>query len=88
MTYINICLYLGNFRKKLRRRRNNIHLSHKGEGFNQRCPSLTNAKGWCPIDLRTFESIIHKNVHIIVYVSMVKICSDLDTQLTHRQKFE
>ena len=26
---------------------------------------LTNDKGWCPIDLGTFESTIHKNIHII-----------------------
>jgi sulfide dehydrogenase [flavocytochrome c] flavoprotein chain len=26
---------------------------------------LTNAKGWCPVDLKTFESTIHKNVHVI-----------------------
>ena len=26
---------------------------------------LTNDKGWCPIDSGTFESTIHKNIHII-----------------------
>ena len=26
---------------------------------------LTNAKGWCPINLGTFESTIHKNIHVI-----------------------
>jgi sulfide dehydrogenase [flavocytochrome c] flavoprotein subunit len=26
---------------------------------------LTNKKGWCPIDLKTFESTLHKNIHII-----------------------
>lgn len=26
---------------------------------------LTNESGWCPVDLGTFESTIHKNVHII-----------------------
>ena len=26
---------------------------------------LTNDKGWCPVDLGTFESTIHKDVHVI-----------------------
>ncbi len=26
---------------------------------------LTNAKGWCPINKKTFESTIHKNIHVI-----------------------
>jgi len=26
---------------------------------------LTDDKGWCPVDLGTFESTIHKNIHII-----------------------
>lgn len=26
---------------------------------------LTDASGWCPIDLGTFESTLHKNIHII-----------------------
>lgn len=26
---------------------------------------LTNDKGWCPVDLKTFESTIHKGVHVI-----------------------
>lgn len=26
---------------------------------------LTNASGWCPIDLGTFESTIHKGIHVI-----------------------
>ena len=26
---------------------------------------LTNDSGWCPIDLHTFESTIHKNIHVI-----------------------
>jgi sulfide dehydrogenase [flavocytochrome c] flavoprotein subunit len=26
---------------------------------------LTNEAGWCPIDLKTFESTIHKNIHVI-----------------------
>lgn len=26
---------------------------------------LTNDKGWCPIDGKTFESTIHKNIHVI-----------------------
>ncbi|MGV6825674.1 MAG: FCSD flavin-binding domain-containing protein [bacterium] len=26
---------------------------------------LTNDKGWCPINLQTFESTIHKNIHVI-----------------------
>jgi sulfide dehydrogenase [flavocytochrome c] flavoprotein chain len=26
---------------------------------------LTNESGWCPVDLLTFESTIHKNIHVI-----------------------
>ncbi|MCW8918536.1 MAG: NAD(P)/FAD-dependent oxidoreductase [Gammaproteobacteria bacterium] len=26
---------------------------------------LTNDSGWCPVDLKTFESTIHKNIHVI-----------------------
>ena len=26
---------------------------------------LTDKKGWCPVDLATFESTIHKNIHVI-----------------------
>ena len=26
---------------------------------------LTNEKGWCPIDGKTFESTIHKNIHVV-----------------------
>ncbi len=26
---------------------------------------LTDASGWCPVDAKTFESAIHKNVHVI-----------------------
>ena len=26
---------------------------------------LTNDKGWCPVDMKTFESTIHKNIHVI-----------------------
>ena len=26
---------------------------------------LTNASGWCPVNLKTFESTIHKNIHVI-----------------------
>ncbi len=26
---------------------------------------LTNDKGWCPIDGKTFESTVHKNIHVI-----------------------
>jgi len=26
---------------------------------------LTNESGWCPVDLHTFESKIHKNIHVI-----------------------
>jgi sulfide dehydrogenase [flavocytochrome c] flavoprotein subunit len=26
---------------------------------------LTNEGGWCPVDLKTFESTIHKNIHVI-----------------------
>lgn len=33
---------------------------------------LTNAKGWCPINLKTFESTIHKNIHVIGDSSVAK----------------
>ncbi|MEE9444844.1 MAG: FCSD flavin-binding domain-containing protein [Cocleimonas sp.] len=33
---------------------------------------LTNDKGWCPIDLGTFESKIHKDIHIIGDASIAK----------------
>jgi sulfide dehydrogenase [flavocytochrome c] flavoprotein subunit len=33
---------------------------------------LTNGKGWCPIDLGTFESTIHKNIHVIGDASVAK----------------
>ncbi len=33
---------------------------------------LTDKKGWCPIDLGTFESTIHKNIHIIGDASVAK----------------
>lgn len=33
---------------------------------------LTNDSGWCPIDLHTFESTIHKNVHVIGDASIAK----------------
>jgi len=33
---------------------------------------LTNDKGWCPIDLKTFESTIHKNIHVIGDSSVAK----------------
>ena len=33
---------------------------------------LVNAKGWCPIDLGTFESTIHKNIHIIGDAAIAK----------------
>jgi len=33
---------------------------------------LTNTKGWCPIDLGTFESTIHKNIHVIGDASVAK----------------
>ena len=26
---------------------------------------LTNDKGWCPVDGRSFESLLHKNIHVI-----------------------
>ncbi|MEJ2693981.1 MAG: FCSD flavin-binding domain-containing protein [Candidatus Thiodiazotropha sp.] len=26
---------------------------------------LTNDSGWCPVDLHTFESTVHKNIHVI-----------------------
>lgn len=33
---------------------------------------LTNDKGWCPIDGRTFESTIHKGIHVIGDASIAK----------------
>lgn len=33
---------------------------------------LTDKKGWCPIDLGTFESTIHKNIHVIGDASVAK----------------
>lgn len=33
---------------------------------------LTNDKGWCPINLHTFESTIHKDVHVIGDASVAK----------------
>ncbi|MEE9352282.1 MAG: FCSD flavin-binding domain-containing protein [Thiotrichaceae bacterium] len=33
---------------------------------------LANDKGWCPIDLGTFESTLHKNVHVIGDASVAK----------------
>jgi sulfide dehydrogenase [flavocytochrome c] flavoprotein subunit len=33
---------------------------------------LTNDKGWCPIDLNTFESTIHKNIHVIGDAAIAK----------------
>ncbi|HGG59172.1 MAG TPA: cytochrome C [Gammaproteobacteria bacterium] len=33
---------------------------------------LTNDKGWCPIDGKTFESTIHKNIHVIGDSSVAK----------------
>lgn len=33
---------------------------------------LTNDKGWCPIDLKTFESTIHKGIHVIGDASIAK----------------
>ena len=33
---------------------------------------LTDDKGWCPIDGRTFESTLHKGVHVIGDASMAK----------------
>ena len=33
---------------------------------------LTNDKGWCPIDLLTFESTIHPNIHVIGDASIAK----------------
>ncbi|HIQ07823.1 MAG TPA: twin-arginine translocation signal domain-containing protein [Thiotrichaceae bacterium] len=33
---------------------------------------LTNDKGWCPIDLGTFESKIHKNIHVIGDAAIAK----------------
>ncbi|MCG8494189.1 MAG: NAD(P)/FAD-dependent oxidoreductase, partial [Sneathiellales bacterium] len=33
---------------------------------------LTNDKGWCPIDLGTFESSIHKGIHVIGDASIAK----------------
>ncbi|MET0004938.1 MAG: FCSD flavin-binding domain-containing protein [Candidatus Thiodiazotropha sp.] len=33
---------------------------------------LTNDSGWCPINLHTFESTIHKNIHVIGDASIAK----------------
>jgi len=33
---------------------------------------LTNDKGWCPVDLLTFESTIHPNIHVIGDASIAK----------------
>jgi len=33
---------------------------------------LTNDKGWCPVDLATFESTIHANIHVIGDASIAK----------------
>jgi sulfide dehydrogenase [flavocytochrome c] flavoprotein subunit len=33
---------------------------------------LTNDKGWCPINLHTFESLIHKGIHVIGDASIAK----------------
>ncbi len=33
---------------------------------------LTNDSGWCPIDLHTFESTIHPNIHVIGDASIAK----------------
>jgi sulfide dehydrogenase [flavocytochrome c] flavoprotein subunit len=48
---------------------------HKGDVINFIPPQkagaiaqvagLTNDSGWCPVDQRTFESTIHKNIHVI-----------------------
>jgi sulfide dehydrogenase [flavocytochrome c] flavoprotein subunit len=33
---------------------------------------LTNDSGWCPVNLHTFESTIHKNIHVIGDASVAK----------------
>ncbi len=33
---------------------------------------LTNDKGWCPIEGRTFESTIHKNIHVVGDAAIAK----------------
>ncbi len=33
---------------------------------------LTNDSGWCPVNLHTFESTIHKNIHVIGDASIAK----------------
>ncbi len=33
---------------------------------------ITNDKGWCPIDLKSFESTIHKDIHVIGDASVAK----------------
>jgi sulfide dehydrogenase [flavocytochrome c] flavoprotein subunit len=55
---------------------------HKGDVINIIPPQkagqvasasgLTNASGWCPIDLLTFESTLHKGVHVIGDASIAK----------------
>ena len=34
-------------------------------GIQRRCGVICNDKGWCPVDLGTFESTIHKGVYVI-----------------------
>ena len=41
-------------------------------GAVSKAAGLTNDKGWCPIDLGTFESTIHKNIHVIGDSSVAK----------------
>lgn len=37
---------------------------------------LTNDKGWCPVDAKTFESSIHKNIHVIGDASAAPAVTD------------
>lgn len=41
-------------------------------GAVAKASGLTNDKGWCPIDLGTFESTLHKDIHIIGDASVAK----------------
>lgn len=34
-------------------------------GMIAQTAGLANESGWCPVDLKTFESTIHKNIHVI-----------------------
>jgi len=41
-------------------------------GMIAHAAGLTNDSGWCPVNLHTFESTIHKNIHVIGDASIAK----------------